>query len=126
MDLFIVIIVLLGVYLMYFLVYYNCFDGICVLVVISIIVFSVLSFLFVDVEFYSVVFFGGIFIGMSVLKCFGIFMLVIFLLLFVMLFEYLVLCLYGYGGVFGVSVFLFVCVCYIGILLGVFCSKKSN
>ncbi|HCV01643.1 hypothetical protein AAEU31_13215 [Pseudoalteromonas sp. SSMSWG5] len=126
MDLFIAITALLGAYSTYFLAHHNRFDGIRASAATSIIAFSVLSLLSVDVELYSVAFFGGTFIGMSAPKRFGIFTLAISSLLFAMLFEYLVPRLHGYGGALGVSAFLSVCVCHIGILLGAPRSKKSN
>ncbi|MGB0924724.1 MAG: hypothetical protein ACPGUW_10520 [Pseudoalteromonas shioyasakiensis] len=126
MDLFITITALLGAYSTYFLAHHNHFDGIRASAATSIIAFAILSLFPVDVELYSVAFFGGTFIGMSAPKRFGIFTLAIASILFALLFEYLVPRLHGYGGALGLSAFLSVCVCHIGILLGAPRSKKSN
>ena len=126
MDLFITITALLGAYSTYFLAHHNRFNSIRASAATSIIAFAILSLFPVDVELYSVAFFGGTFIGMSAPKRFGIFTLAIASILFALLFEYLVPRLHGYGGALGLSAFLSVCVCHIGILLGAPRSKKSN
>ncbi len=126
MDIFIAICALIGAYSTYILAHHNRFDGIRASAATSIIAYSILSLSAVNVELYSVAFFGGTFIGMSAPKRFGSFTLAISSLLFAMLFEYLLPRLQGYGGALGLSAFLSVCVCHIGILLGAPRSKKSN
>ncbi|UJX26529.1 hypothetical protein L3Q70_05050 [Pseudoalteromonas sp. CF6-2] len=121
----IISLVVLAAFATYLLAHHNRFDGIRASASLSIIAYCVLYFITPDVELYSVAFFGGTFIGMSAPKRFGIFTLAISALLFSILFEYLVPLLNGYGGALGLSAFLSVCICHIGILLGAPRSKAS-
>tara|TARA_B100001063_G_scaffold247378_1_gene293728 strand:- start:32945 stop:33325 length:381 start_codon:yes stop_codon:yes gene_type:complete len=125
-DIFIALTALAGALSTYLIAHHNRFDAIRASAASSIIAYGILSLLPVNLALYSVAFFGGTFIGMSAPKRFGFFTLTISSLLFSILFEYLVPLLDGYGGALGLSAFLSVCICHMGILMGAPRSKKSN
>ncbi|WP_404340747.1 hypothetical protein [Pseudoalteromonas mariniglutinosa] len=116
----------LGACLTFLLAKHNRFDAIRASASLSIIAYLLLNFLHLDAELNSLLFFGGTFIGMSAAKRFGIFTVLISALLFSLFFKYLVPLLDGYGGALGLSAFLSVCICHIGILLGAPRSKKAG
>ena len=101
----------------------NRFDAIRASSSLSIIAFVVFYFTTVQFEFYSLIFFGSTFVGMSAPKRFGLYSQIVAAVLFALLFENLVPFIKDYGGALGLSAFLSVCVCHLGILLG---APRSN
>ncbi|WP_462169014.1 hypothetical protein [Pseudoalteromonas lipolytica] len=126
MNLAIILLSIFAAFGTYRLAQQNRFDGIRASATLTIIAYCVMVYITPHADLYSVAFFGGTFIGMSAPKRFGIFTITIAALLFSLLFEYLVPLLNGYGGALGISAFLAVCICHIGILLGAPRSKKPH
>ena len=104
----------------------NRFDAIRASSSLSVIAFIVFYSATVQFEFYSLVFFGGTFVGMSAPKRFGLYSQIVAAVLFALLFENLVPFIKDYGGALGLSAFLSVCVCHLGILLGAPLSNKHE
>lgn len=106
-------------FLTYALARHRYFDAIRASAALSIIAYGVFAFFDFDVERNSAIFFGGTFIGMSAPKRFGVFTLVVSASIFLAVFAIVEPAAKGYGGALGVSAFISVCICHVGILLGV-------
>lgn len=126
MGLDLIAISLIGAISTFLLAKRNRFDGIRASTSLSIIAYFVFFAANLNVELYSLVFFGSTFVGMSAPKRFGLYTQIIAALVFTMLFENLVPFINGYGGALGLSAFLSVCVCHLGILMGAPRSNKKS
>lgn len=126
MGLDLIAISLIGAISTFLLAKRNRFDGIRASTSLSIIAYFVFYAANLNVELYSLVFFGSTFVGMSAPKRFGLYTQIIAALVFAVLFENLVPFINGYGGALGLSAFLSVCVCHLGILMGAPRSNKNT
>ncbi len=126
MGLDLIAISLIGAISTFLLAKRNRFDGIRASTSLSIIAYFVFYAAKLNVELYSLVFFGSTFVGMSAPKRFGLYTQIIAALVFAVLFENLVPFINGYGGALGLSAFLSVCVCHLGILMGAPRSNKNS
>lgn len=102
----------------YALAQWRYFGAVRASAIVAIVGFFVLDHMACEVERYSAIVFGGTFIGMSAPKRFGFFTVVISALLFVLIFTAIEPATEGLGGALGVSAFIAVCLCHLGILLG--------
>ncbi|MFY8350995.1 hypothetical protein AAEU29_10710 [Pseudoalteromonas sp. SSM20] len=126
MGLDLIAISLIGAISTFLLAKRNRFDGIRASTSLSIIAYFVFYAANLNVELYSLVFFGSTFVGMSAPKRFGLYTQIIAALIFAVLFENLVPFINGYGGALGLSAFLSVSVCHLGILMGAPRSNKNT
>lgn len=117
---------LMGALSTYYLARRNRFDAIRASSGLSLCAYGVFYFLNLNPELYSLVFFGSTFVGMSAPKRFGLYSQIVSACLFAWLFEHLLPLIQDHGGALGVSAFLSVCVCHIGIVLGAPRSKKAS
>jgi uncharacterized MnhB-related membrane protein len=124
MSLDLVTISLVGAISTFLLAKRNRFDAIKASSSLSIIAYCLFYFLNLKPDIYGLVFFGSTFVGMSAPKRFGLYSQIVSAVLFALMFEYLVPLINGYGGALGLSAFLSVCICHIGITLGAPRSKK--
>lgn len=126
MNLLFLLIALSGALSTYFLAKRNYFDGIRASASLSIIAYLILQLCDNEhIEVHSLLFFGATFIGMSAPKRFGIYSLFIASVMFVFLFESLLPYISHYGGALGLSAFLSICICHIGIIFGAPRSRKT-
>lgn len=118
MTLIVIVISLLGALSTYWLAKRNRFDGIRASASLSIFAYCIFYVLNLNPELYSLVFFGSTFVGMSAPKRFGWYTILIAAMIYSVQFIYLIPYIKSYGGALGLSAFLAVCVCHLGILMG--------